>query len=61
MTFYDVKLQSVETPAAAKPSGIHQIMPMFISNTKLLYKPKSFFHCRPPLKVAFMYTSTFNE
>ena len=25
-------------------------MPMFISNTKLLYKPKSFFHCRPPLK-----------
>ena len=26
-------------------------MPMFISITKLQYKPKSFFHCRPPLNL----------
>ena len=26
-------------------------MPMFITNTKLQYKPKSFFHCTLPLRV----------
>ena len=40
MMFYDVKLPSTETPVAVEYYQIN--MPMFISNTKLLYKPKSF-------------------
>ena len=33
-------------------------MPMFISNTKLQYKPKLFFHCRPPLMSSVVDTYT---
>ena len=34
-------------------------MPMFITNTKLQYKPKSFFHCTLPLR-NFMIDSPSN-
>ena len=51
VTFYDVKPHSVKTPVAAKPSGIspNDTCQGSLVILKLQYKPKSFFHWRPPL------------
>ena len=54
MTFYDIKykLKSVKTPIAAKPSGIspnYTCQCSLVILWKLQYKPKPFFHSKPPL------------
>ena len=53
MMFYDVKLQLGKSCCRGQPKQniTKSHMPIFITNTKLQCKPKSFFHCPLPLIV----------